>query len=237
MASSDGVRRPILADSGIRARSTLEREPIERRGPMKATAVTAIVILAAAAVAACQIGPTRPLMSPYDAREGFGYSERRVNALRYEVSYQGPSLRTWLGRNRRAEDVVAARGFSHDLALWRAAELATELGFAAFTVANSQTDVEVEIVDQIPYFEPFRDVAHGYPGHHLGGLYAGRFHTYGGYVPYGYLNPIYSSAWMQVRVTLTIDLKGAGAKGAYDAAATAARLENAHPEALVTPEY
>ena len=173
------------------------------------------------------------------ARPGAGRSARLVPAAGYRwLCPTRPRDRPRRGSpGAAALPAAAARGFSHDLALWRAAELATELGFAAFTVANSQTDVEVEIVDQIPYFRNFHDVSPGYPGHHFGDPYFGRFHSYGGYIPYGYLNPIYSSAWMQVRVTLTIEMKGAGVEGAYDAAATAARLENAHPEALVTPKY
>ncbi len=109
-----------------------------------------------------------------------------------------------------------ARGFVYDLALWRAAEIAVANDFAAFTVEDRSTDVEVEIVDEwrySPYYE--------FPYHRRFG--------YHGFYDYGYG---YQSAWLQARATLTVALRAEATDEAFDAAATVRRLENKHPDAL-----
>lgn len=192
---------------------------------MKAGRTTVIFALAAAVVAACQTGPTRPLMSPFDEREDFGYSERRLSDQRYEVSYQGPNKRTWVDRERRGEDIEEARGLTYDLALWHAAELTSENGFAAFTVEDRRSEIVVEIIEDAPYpFYGYTDYTHGF--HHLGG------HHF-----YAYPAPILRSAWLQARVSLTVDMMAEAAEGAFDAEATAERLKAKHAGALVLPEY
>ena len=189
---------------------------------MRAT-TTVILALAAAVVAACQTGPARPLMSPYDAADDFGYSTRQLADGRYEVVYQGQSARTWAEREKRAEDIAAARGLAYDLALWRAAELAGEKGFAGFTVEGEESDVEVEIVEDAPYY--------GYPGPAFG------FHHFGAYGPFGYAGPAFRSAWLRARVSLTVALTDTVAADVFDAAETAARLEAKYPGALTPPSY
>ena len=183
----------------------------------------AIAGLAMILLAACQTTPERPLMSPLDEeRGGFGYSERHLAGERYEVSYDGPNRRTWLDGERRAEHIDEARALAYDLALWRAADLALENGFAAFIVAERQTDVEVEIIEDAPFY--------AFAGSGGGFRHGMAYHAY------AYPIPVLRSAWLRARVGLTVDLLAATeVEGAFDAAATAARLAAKHADALVVP--
>jgi hypothetical protein len=108
-----------------------------------------------------------------------------------------------------------------DLALWRAAEIAVENDFAAFTVEDRGTDVEVEIIDEWPDY-PYYDFPYrrrfGYRG----------IHGFG----YGF-----RSAWLRARATLTVALRAEATDGSFDAAATVRRLENKHPDAREPRRY
>ena len=103
-------------------------------------------------LAGCESAPRAPLMSPYSDEIGFGYSERELSDRRFEVRYLTPTTRTLLNPDKRESEAEETRERSYDLALWRAAELVLEKGFAAFAVTTSRTDVEVEIVEEVPYF-------------------------------------------------------------------------------------
>ncbi len=179
------------------------------------------VIVALWALAGCQLGPVAPLMSPLADGAGFGYREHQLSEHRYEVVYLGPRARTWLDRGKREEDVEQARGLVYDLALWRAAEIAVENDFAAFTVEDRRTDVEVEIIDEWPYY-PYYD----FPYHHRFG--------YRGSYDYGYG---FRSAWLRARGTLTVALRAEATDASFDAAATVRRLEKKHPDALEPRRY
>ncbi len=172
-----------------------------------------------AVLAGCATGPRLPLMSPLDSGAGYGYGHRELTGGRFEVSYLGPSLRTSLDKATRDAEAEAARELAYDLALWRAAELATQNGYPAFTVEDARSDLEVEIVDEGPFFPQF-GYFHGHRYYHSG-FYSP--HSYGG---------IFRTAWLQARATLTAAMHRAMRENAYDAAATAGRLKAKHPDAL-----
>ena len=191
-------------------------------GLLSVIAGRATVALAAlAALAACQTGPLLPLMSPLEAGGGFGHSERQLSEHRYEVAYLGPRVRTWLERKKRAEDVERARNLVYDLALWRAAELATENEYAAFTVEDSRSDVEIEIIEEGPFFPDYGLF------HHHGYGYHG-FHDYALGL---------RSAWLRAHGALTVAMQPEVSGNAFDAAATVKRLREKRPEALAPQRY
>ncbi len=95
------------------------------------------------ALAGCQAAPRLPLMSPLEAGAGYGYAERSLGDTHFEVDYVSPIMRTSPVREEREAEVTEVRELASDLALWRAAELAAGQGFAAFTVDDRRTDVEV----------------------------------------------------------------------------------------------
>ena len=124
-----------------------------------------------------------------------------------------------------------------DLALWRAAELALEVGYPALTVSERDNDTRVEVFGD-PYYDPFV-----YPGYPF--LYPPYpFFHYG--PPFGHLrHPFYSSyyepyAELMVSVTITVTFGGGlggedlGA-GALDAQATLERLREQYPDAVAAP--
>ena len=167
-------------------------------------------------LAACQGAPAPPLMSPLDDGAGYGYGERQLSERRYEVFYLAPTVRTWVDRKQREGDIERARGLAHDLALWRAAELAMEDEFDAFTVEDRRSDVDVEIIEERP---DFFDA--GFHHHRLYG-----FHGYYDYAPG------YRSAWLRARATLAVVFQAEATDDSFDAAATVARLRNKHPDAI-----
>ena len=183
-------------------------------GAVARRATIALVVFGA--LAACQTGPRLPLMSPLEEGGHYGYSERQLSENRYEVVYVGPSVRTWLDREKREVDVESARNLAYDLALWRAAELAKEHEFAAFTVEDRHSDVEVEIIDEGPWIPHY-----GFRHHRQFGFYG--IHDYG---------LAYRSAWLQASATLTVVMQTEVSEDGFDAAATAQRLKKKRPEAL-----
>ena len=175
-----------------------------------------------AALAGCQVGPRAPLMSPLEAGGDYGHSDRQLSERRYEVSYLGPSVRTSLAPANREEDAEVARGLAYDLALWRAAELALENGFAAFAVEDSRADVDVEVIEDGPYFSRVDAI----PTYDFQGT---GFHRIQPRIPR------LRSAWLRARVTLTVVLHAAPSDDALDAAQTVERLKDKHPGALAPP--
>ncbi len=177
----------------------------------------------AAALAGCAAAPRLPLMTPLETGAGFGYSERQLAERRYAVSYLAPVVRTSIDRARREADAEEARGLAYDLALWRAARLALRDGFAAFALVDSRTDVEVEVIDEGRAF-PYTGL-HRHDGRHG----AADRHRYDRPIPF-------RLAWLQARVTLTVELLDTLSVDAFDARATARRLKEKRPGALRPPD-
>ena len=174
-------------------------------------------------LAGCESAPRAPLMSPYSDEIGFGYSERELSDRRFEVRYLTPTRRTWLNPDKRESEAEETRERSYDLALWRAAELVLEKGFAAFAVTTSRTDVEVEIVEEVPYFFDY------------GLVHPFSIRPLGGYRSFDYYGASIRSAWLTARARLVIVIEER--KDTLDAAATAARLKDKYPEALLPGAY
>ena len=168
----------------------------------------------AAGLSACETWPVRPLMSPFDAANGFGYSERRLDQGRIEVSYVTPFVRTMLDPEQRTKDIARLRGLAFDLAMWQAAETALREKSAAFAVRDRQSDFVVE-----RYVETPRAPRYGL-AHPLGGY---RF-TRG-------TAPDLRSAWLQGKAVLVIVLTDKAGKDGFNARETADRLAKKHARA------
>ena len=81
------------------------------------------MVAAASLLAACTSGPT-----PYQPAAGYerGYSEQKLEDMRYRISFKGNSL--------------TERETVENYMLYRAAELTLQSGYDAFTIANRDTD-------------------------------------------------------------------------------------------------
>lgn len=183
-----------------------------------------VKLLAPAAVglvlAACETPPARPLMSAWEPATGFGYSERRLDAARFEVSFTTPFVRTVLNPEQRRRDGDRMQALAYDLGLWRAAEIAIRENFAALAVEDRQGDITIETYEDAPQVQRYG------LAHKLGGV---RY-------PLS-IAPSIRSTWIKGKAVLVIALKKKAGKGDLDARATAAQLAAKHANARSVRTY
>ena len=181
-------------------------------------------LLAAAAVAfvlaACATPPARPLMSAWEPATGFGYSERRLDGARFEVSFTTPFVRTVLNPGQRKRDSERMRALAYDFGLWRAAEIAIRENFAALAVEDKRGDITVENYEDAPQVQRYG------LSHKLGGV---RY-------PLS-ISPRIRSTWIKGKAVLVIALKKQAGKGDLDARATIAQLAGKHANARSVRTY
>lgn len=159
---------------------------------LKATAALFCLL----AVVACASKPDEHLMVPRGTPESFGYSDWRVDEIRYVVSYSGPEVVTTNTRDALVEEAEKrARETALGLAMWRAADLALADGFPEFTLAKVSADVKKAIVGH-DYRQNGNPVYDDVQGEAL-----------------GYQTAIY----FRPEVTISVELHKDRPKGAYDA--------------------
>lgn len=108
-------------------------------------AARALALLTLALAAGC--APARPLMVPFGEDSTYGFVDKPAPGADYEVTYYGPMIYTQLTSRRFLSEIAqTAEQTSHDLALWRAAELAQEKGFKAFKLREASGVVRHYIV-------------------------------------------------------------------------------------------
>jgi hypothetical protein len=116
-------------------------------------------LLAAILVAACATPPPKPAMVPLGQTGEFGYSERDLGPDRIEVTYTGAYVPIAPSGSRDDPRVKAEQAKVHDLALWRAAQLADQRGMAGMKIENEtrNTDVHVtqDYVRSLPPYGPY----------------------------------------------------------------------------------
>lgn len=121
----------------------------------------------AAVLAACASAPPKPAMVPRGQTGDFGYSERDVGQDRIEVTYTGPAIRVSSTQGRNDSRVTAEQAKIHDLALWRAAQIADQRGMAAMKIENETRDTDLQVTQQ--YVQPYPPFGYrpywGYPGY------------------------------------------------------------------------
>jgi hypothetical protein len=103
---------------------------------------------AAVLISACAAPVPKPAMVPLGQTGDFGYSERDIGQDRIEVTYTGSNIRVSSSQGKNDSRVAAEQAKIHDLALWRAAQLADERGMAAMRIENEARDTDVEVTRQ-----------------------------------------------------------------------------------------
>ena len=103
-------------------------------------------------------------MVPLGQTGEFGYSDRDLGHDRIEVTYTGANIRVSSSEGRDDARVKAEHAKVHDLALWRAAQIADQRGMAGMRIENEKRDTDVEVSRQYvqrpsPYWGPYW----GYP--------------------------------------------------------------------------
>lgn len=126
-------------------------------------------VIAAALTTACATPPPKPAMVPLGQTGEFGYSARDLGQDRIEVTYTGADIRVSSSAGRDDARVKAEQAKTHDLALWRAAQIADQRGMAAMRIENETRDTDVEVTRQyvqrlapFGYGHPFYWRRHGY---------------------------------------------------------------------------
>src|SRR5689334_3469819 len=156
------------------------------------------VLFAAALVAACTTTPPppKPAMVPLGQTGEFGYSERDLGPDRIEVTYTGAYIRVPPGASRDDPYVNAEQAKVHDLALWRAAQLADQRGMAAMKIENETRNTDVQVRhDYVQRIAPYRPYYWGDP------YWGGPSWFYNDY----YYQPV-RRASAQAVTTLTVEL-------------------------------
>jgi hypothetical protein len=116
---------------------------------------------AAALLAACTTpAPPKPAMVPLGQTGDFGYSDRDLGQDRIEVTYTGSNIRVSSSQGKDDSRVRAEQAKIHDLALWRAAQIADQRGMAAMKIENETRDTDVQVTRQYvqsiaPYWSPY----------------------------------------------------------------------------------
>ncbi len=109
-----------------------------------------LVVLALFVLAGCAGSP--PLYVHTETGRSYGYSETQLSNTQYRVAYRAPRVSTRtpnrIERERRGHERLA---LAYDLALWRAADVALQLGVPGFAVASRENDVQVEVSLDKPY--------------------------------------------------------------------------------------
>ncbi len=159
-------------------------------------------------------------MSPLALAFDYGYEETKLSARYYRVSYLGPIQRASLRKDEREKEAEPAGALAEDLAMWRAAELATGQGYPAFTIVDTESEIEVTIEDIAPigYGPVYGSPHYGWRSRRLG--------------PSG---PRYRTARLRAKATLLVVLEDEAVEGAYDAAETARRLRAQYSDAKAKP--
>jgi hypothetical protein len=170
-----------------------------------------LLIVTLAAAVGCATPVPADLMVPKSADANYGYTEKQISARSYEIAYVGPEIYTEQTRKAWLTEIAeTAKRTSHDLALWRAAELAAANGFKGFTVTAAKGAVQRYIVGR-----DYENV----PVHQFEGAPVRKLEYWSG-------------TYLRGQARLTVELTDEAAEGAYDAAQTAAEMRNRYMEAI-----
>jgi hypothetical protein len=124
--------------------------------------VLAAVLLIALAACASP-APPRPAMVPLGSSGGdFGYASKDLGPDRIEVSYRGDAVSVSASNPRDDSRTKAELDKAHDLALWRAAQIAQERGKAGLKIESEDRDSDIEVQRRSyyrpsPFYDPFWD--------------------------------------------------------------------------------
>jgi hypothetical protein len=162
------------------------------------------VVLAACSLGACTTpAPPKPAMVPIGQTGDFGYSMHDLDANRIEVTYTGAAVRVPTDADRDDAAVRAELAKTHDLALWRAAQIADERGMEALKIEKETRDTDINVSRQVvarpaPFYRPYHWGPYGYR------------YGYYGYPGWFYDDPYYyrtvRRAAGRVTTTLTVQL-------------------------------
>ncbi len=149
---------------------------MKRVGPLARRLAALALLSIGGALAGCATPVPQPALGAKSEAGDYGYSDTRLSERRHEIVYESPEIDISVDRSARAQELEAERRRAYDFALWHAAELAKEQGFAALQVEKERRDADVSVQRTRSY--------NAWPG------YYGPF-----YRPYGYPYPYRYGMW------------------------------------------
>jgi len=112
---------------------------------LRAAAVFSILML----VGGCAAVEPRPAMAPFGANGEFGYSERDLGDDLREIDYVGAPIAVSSASPGSDSRVAPEQEKVRDLALWRAAEVASSGGFVGFRVEQETRDNDFIVTEEL----------------------------------------------------------------------------------------
>ena len=172
-------------------------------------------LIGAALLAGCVGAPPPPLLTPLAIAGSFGYAEAALGGDRASVTYIAPPRLTSPYGTARETDAQATRTLAFDMAVWRAAQLAEAQGFAGFRISDRRSDVDT-------YPDPLSQPFDPWP--------CWECRRFG--FPY-YADPYRGSpfAYLQTRVTITVQMLHDPGAGDYKADDAIVQLRRTYPGA------
>ena len=121
--------------------------------------LTAVLLIS---LAACATPVPKPAMVPLGTGGDFGYSSKDLGPDHVEVTYRGDEVTVSVSNPRDDSRTKAELDKAHDLALWRAAQIAQERGKAGLKIDNENRDSDIEVQRRSyyrpsPFYDPFWD--------------------------------------------------------------------------------
>jgi hypothetical protein len=166
--------------------------------------LTAVLLISLAACAAP--APPKPAMVALGTSGDFGYSSRDLGTDRVEVVYRGDAVKVSASNPREDARTQIELEKAHDLALWRAAQIANERGKPAFKIESEKRDSDVEVQRRSyyrpsPFYDPFWDP---YDDPFWPGYRRPFFYGYGADWPYTYEQVRTATARAVITLTVTL---------------------------------
>lgn len=101
--------------------------------------------------AGCASSPPKPAMVPLGSNGPFGYSDQPIVKDQTTVTYTGPYRMVSTTNPRGDGRLQGELDKTYDLALWRAAQIGQEQGYAALKIDKEQKDTDVQVNDRPVY--------------------------------------------------------------------------------------
>ena len=129
---------------------------------LRVLAVSLLIALGTSLAACTTPAPPKPAMVPLGTTGDFGYSAKDLGPDRIEVSYRGDAVSVSASGPRDDGRTKLELDKAHDLALWRAAQIANERGKAGLKIENENRDSDVVVqlrsyYRPSPFYDPFGD--------------------------------------------------------------------------------
>ena len=194
----------------------LRMSRVSRTGRSARLAISIVGLALAGLVAGC--GERAPLYAPLAAGIDHGYSDRALAPDKYAVAYDAPPFHSQaVSKKGRDSEVQRRVQLAYDMALWRAAELASRNGYPAFVTSDRTNTIALERHD----YSDLPEHPQCYSPSTVGIINCGPF------TPPDYLD---GYVIIRAHVALTAQFETSATPGSLNADDTIAKLKAQYPD-------